>query len=92
MKTIRTIDLWTQVELQDPNFECFNGAFIDGIDKDIPFDLIKIYKNCNCNIMVKDNIVDIQNKHTAIVFLKEENPNYNISLFNINVFWYTIYR
>lgn len=49
MKTIKTIDLWT--EQFENHYECFNGCFIDGFDnEDIPFESYKIVRNCNCLI------------------------------------------
>ncbi len=30
MKTIKTIDLWT--ERKENHYECFNGAFVDGFE------------------------------------------------------------
>ena len=47
--TIKTTDVWTE---QYPNhYDCFNGAFIDGIEKDnMPYDRYKIVLNCNCEI------------------------------------------
>ena len=46
---IKTTDVWTE---QYPNhYDCFNGAFIDGIEKDnMPYDRYKIVLNCNCEI------------------------------------------
>lgn len=73
MKKINTIDLWTE---QYPNqYECFNGAFIDGFENDnIPFDEYKVIKNCNCLIQVEPKKFDITNKHQSIVFYKEKVP------------------
>ena len=43
---IKTIDLWT--EQYKDHYECFNGAFVDGFEKNrIPFNNYKIVKNCN---------------------------------------------
>ncbi|MCI8446671.1 MAG: hypothetical protein HFH31_04150 [Bacilli bacterium] len=43
MKVIKTVDLWTE------QYECFNGAFVDGFENNkIAFDEYKIIKNCNC--------------------------------------------
>ena len=73
MKIIRSIDLWT--EQKDNQAECFNGAFIDGFEKDeIPFDSYKIIKNCNCAIVCNDSSLNITNKHQAIVFYKDNVP------------------
>ncbi len=72
MKTINTIDLWT--EQKDNHYECFNGAFVDGFDKDIAFDSYKIVKNCNCKITINQSNIHITNKHNAIVFYKNKTP------------------
>ncbi len=73
MKTIKTIDLWT--EQHENHYECFNGAFVDGFENNkIPFDEYKIIKNCNCIINVNQNDVHISNKHNAIVFYKDKIP------------------
>lgn len=73
MKTIRTIDLWT--EQHENHYECFNGAFVDGFENSkIPFDEYKIIKNCNCIITVSLNDIHISNKHNAIVFYKDNIP------------------
>ena len=73
MKTIRTIDLWT--EQHENHYECFNGAFVDGFESaKIPFDEYKIIKNCNCMITVSLNDIHISNKHNAIVFYKDSIP------------------
>lgn len=73
MKTIKTIDLWT--EQHENHYECFNGAFVDGFEnKKIPFDEYKIIKNCNCIINVSQNDIHISNKHNAIVFYKDKIP------------------
>lgn len=46
MKTIKTLDIWTE---QYPNhYECFNGAFIDGMDKGLAYTNFKVVKNCIC--------------------------------------------
>ncbi len=73
MKTINTIDLWTE---QYPNqYECFNGAFVDGFENNhAPFDEYKVIKNCNCIITVKPSNINITNKHHAIVFYKNKKP------------------
>lgn len=71
MKTIKTIDLWT--EQHENHYECFNGAFVDGFENNkIPFDEYKIIKNCNCIINVNQNDIHISNKHNAIVFYKDK--------------------
>lgn len=73
MKTIETIDLWT--EQHENHYECFNGAFVDGFENNkIPFDEYKIIKNCNCIINVNQNDIHISNKHNAIVFYKDKIP------------------
>lgn len=73
MKTIKTIDLWT--EQHENHYECFNGAFVDGFENNkIPFDEYKIIKNCNCIINVEQKDIHISNKHNAIVFYKDKNP------------------
>lgn len=73
MNIIRTIDLWT--EQHDNHYECFNGAFIDGFENDkIPFDSYKIIKNCNCEILVDNKEININNKHNAIIFYKNSVP------------------
>ena len=72
MKTIKSIDLWTE---QYPNhYECFKGAFIDGFkNSDLPYDYYKVVKNCNC--IIKNNIeIPIGNKHNAIIFYKNKKP------------------
>lgn len=73
MKTIKTLDLWT--EQHRDHFELFNGAFFDGLDikKEIlPFDKYKIVKNCNCIITSNTENLPIGNKHNAIVFYKNK--------------------
>ena len=73
MKTIKTIDLWT--EQHENHYECFNGAFVDGFENTkTPFDEYKIIKNCNCIINVSQNDIHISNKHNAIVFYKDKIP------------------
>lgn len=73
MKTIKTIDLWT--EQYENHYECFNGAFVDGFENTkTPFDEYKIVKNCNCIITVSQNDIHISNKHNAIVFYKNKIP------------------
>lgn len=73
MKIIRTIDLWT--EPNDNQYECFNGAFVDGFENNrIPFDKYKIVRNCNCIIKVNHEDIKIRNKHNAIVFYKDSIP------------------
>ncbi len=73
MNIIRTIDLWT--EQHDNHYECFNGAFIDGFENDkFPFDSYKVIKNCNCEILVDNKEININNKHNAIIFYKNSIP------------------
>ena len=73
MKTIKSIDLWT--EQNENHYECFNGAFVDGFENNkIAFDEYKIIKNCNCIITVSNPKINISNKHNAIVFYKGKNP------------------
>lgn len=73
MKTIKSIDLWT--EQNENHYECFNGAFVDGFENNkIAFNEYKIIKNCNCTITVNNPNINISNKHNAIVFYKDKNP------------------
>lgn len=73
MKTIKSIDLWT--EQYENHYECFNGAFVDGFENNkIAFDEYKIIENCNCIITVSNPKINISNKHNAIVFYKDKNP------------------
>lgn len=73
MKTIKSIDLWT--EQNENHYECFNGAFVDGFENNkIAFDEYKIIRNCNCIITVSNPNINISNKHNAIVFYKDKNP------------------
>lgn len=73
MNQIKTIDLWT--EQHKDHYECFNGAFVDGFsENNIPFNSYKIVKNCNCEISVSKNEINISNKHNAIVFYKNNIP------------------
>lgn len=73
MNIIRTIDLWT--EQHNNHYECFNGAFVDGFkNSKAPFDTYKIIKNCNCIITVNNPDVNINNKHNAIIFYKDDIP------------------
>ena len=73
MKMYKTIDLWT--EQYKNHYECFNGAFVDGFEKEkSPFDKYKIIKNCNCIITCSSDLINISNKHNAIVFYKNEKP------------------
>lgn len=73
MNIIETIDLWTEVY---PNqYECFNGAFVDGFENNqIPFEQYKIIRNCNCIIDTSNKEINITNKHHAIVFYKNNVP------------------
>ena len=73
MQIINSIDLWT--EQYENQYECFNGAFVDGFENNkIAFDEYKIIKNCNCTITVNNPNINISNKHSAIVFYKNEKP------------------
>ena len=73
MKTIKSIDLWT--EQYENHYKCFNGAFVDGFENNkIAFDEYKIIENCNCIITVSNPKINISNKHNAIVFYKDKNP------------------
>ena len=73
MKIINSIDLWT--EQYKNHYECFNGAFVDGFDKNIkPFNKYKIIKNCNCIITTNMEDTNISNKHNAIIFYDNDNP------------------
>ncbi len=73
MRTIKTIDLWT--EQKENQYECFNGAFVDGLElEEPPFNFYKIVKNCNCQITRNRNDINISNKHQAIIFYKKEIP------------------
>lgn len=73
MKIINSIDLWT--EQHTNHYECFNGAFVDGFEKNKnPFNKYKIIKNCNCIITTNMKDVNISNKHNAIVFYDNDNP------------------
>lgn len=73
MSVINSIDLWT--EQYKNHYECFNGAFVDGFDKNIkPFNKYKIIKNCNCIITTNMEDINISNKHNAIIFYDNDNP------------------
>lgn len=73
MNTIRTIDLWTEQHIN--HYECFNGAFVDGVEEgSLPFDTYKIVKNCNCIITTNSENINISNKHHAICFYKKKMP------------------
>lgn len=73
MDVIQTIDLWT--EQIDNHTDCFNGAFVDGFEEEnIPFDQVKIIKNCNCIITINRKDLPIRNKHQAIVFYRDQVP------------------
>ena len=73
MRIINSIDLWT--EQYKNHYECFNGAFVDGFDKNIkPFNKYKIIKNCNCIITTNMKNINISNKHNAIIFYYDDNP------------------
>jgi len=73
MKTVKTIDLWT--ERHANHYECFNGAFVDGFeDNKKPFDRYKIVKNCNCLVTTSGIDINISNKHQAIIFYKTHRP------------------
>ncbi|MGN1351818.1 MAG: hypothetical protein ACI4VE_03440 [Clostridia bacterium] len=70
---IKTIDLWT--EQYKNHYECFNGAFVDGFEKNkIPFNRYKVVKNCNCIITTNRKDINITNKHNAIVFYYNNKP------------------
>ena len=70
---IKTIDLWT--EQHKNHYECFNGAFIDGFEKNRkPFNKYKIVKNCNCLITTNKENINISNKHNAIIFYDNDIP------------------
>ena len=65
--------MWT--EQNKNHYECFNGAFVDGFDKNIkPFNKYKIIKNCNCIITTNMEDINISNKHNAIIFYDNDNP------------------
>ena len=73
MRIINSIDLWT--EQNKNHYECFNGAFVDGFDKNIkPFNKYKNIKNCNCIITTNMEDINISNKHNAIIFYDNDNP------------------
>lgn len=73
MRIINSIDLWT--EQYKNHYECFNGAFVDGFDKNIkPFNKYKIIKNCNCIITTNMEYINISNKHNAIIFYDNDHP------------------
>lgn len=73
MRVIKSIDLWTEQKVNQ--YECFNGAFVDGFDKNVkPFNEYKIVKNCNCIITTNMKDINISNKHNAIVFYNNGNP------------------
>lgn len=70
---IKSIDLWTEQKVN--HYECFNGAFIDGFQKNInPFNKYKVVKNCNCIITTDKENINITNKHNAIIFYNNEIP------------------
>lgn len=70
---IKTIDLWTEQYINQ--YECFNGAFVDGFENDnIPFNQYKIVKNCNCIITTNREDINISNKNNAIIFYDNEKP------------------
>ena len=72
MKKILTTDVWTEPFTN--HYICFNGAFVDGIEKDkMPYDSYKIILNCNCEITTNTEDLIIGNKHHAIVFYKNNN-------------------
>lgn len=73
MRIINSIDLWT--EQYKNHYECFNGAFVDGFDKNVkPFNKYKIIKNCNCIITTNMEDINISNKHNAIIFYDNDYP------------------
>ena len=58
---IKSIDLWTEQKVN--HYECFNGAFIDGFQKNInPFNKYKVVKNCNCIITTDKEKFIIEHK------------------------------
>lgn len=66
---IKTTDVWT--EQRANHTECFDGAFIDGIENgNVPYDKYKVVLNCNCEISSNTNNVLLGNKHNAIIFYK----------------------
>lgn len=70
---IKTIDLLTEQYIN--HYECFNGAFVDGFEKDnIPFNKYKIVRNCNCIITTNKEDINISNKNNAVVFYDNEQP------------------
>lgn len=74
MKTIESIDLWTEQYPKGHEFECIKGAFIDGVSsKIIPYDSIEIIRNCDCKITNNANL-NISNKHNAVIFYKNLSP------------------
>ena len=67
---IKTTDVWT--EQRANHTECFDGAFIDGIENgNVPYDRYKVVLNCNCEISSNTDDVLIGNKHNAIIFYKD---------------------
>ena len=70
---IKTIDLWT--EQYKNQYECFNAAFLDGMEKnECPFNRYKIVKNCNCIITTNKKDINISNKHNAVIFYSDNKP------------------
>lgn len=69
MKKICKTDVWTE-QYQNHHDIC-SGAFVDGIDGErLPYDKVKIVRNCNCLISSNSDKTVIGNKHNAIVFYK----------------------
>ncbi len=68
MKTISTTDIWTEQHAN--HYDCFNGAFVDGIEGNVlPYDRYKVVKNCNCIISTSSGGgLVVGNKHNAIIF------------------------
>lgn len=61
---IKSIDLWTEQKVN--HYECFNGAFIDGFQKNInPFNKYRVVKNCNCIITTDKENINETNKNTT---------------------------
>ncbi len=74
MRTIKSIDLWTEQYPNGHELECIKGAFIDGATNNgILYDSIEIIKNCDCKITNNANL-NISNKHNAAIFYKNLLP------------------
>jgi hypothetical protein len=72
MNIVRTIDLWT--EQIDNHEDVIIGAFVDGFESGIPYDTYHVIKNCNCIITSSNPLINITNKHSAVVFYKNNIP------------------